>query len=74
MAKEERVYKWVKGSGQYQTLKAKLEKRGWVHHLDYTRRSDAFRAAREQKGIVIGRHREHPKGVDTYTVYRKRKR
>ena len=68
-----RIYKWVKGNDQYRNLKAQLEKNGWVHHLDYSRESDAFRAKREQKGIVIGRRAEHPKGVDTYSVYKKKK-
>ena len=67
-----RIYKWVKGIDQYKKLKNKLEKLGWEHYLDYSRETDAFRAQREQKGIVVGRRAEHPKGFDTYSVYRKK--
>jgi len=71
MAKKDRVYKWVKGLAQYKNLIRDLERRGWVHYLDYGRRSDAFRGA-VVNGIVIGRRAEHPMGVDTYTVWKKK--
>lgn len=69
MAKD-RIYRWIKGSKQYANLKADLAKSGWKHHLDFGRRSDAFRSA-GSNGIVIGWRKEHPLGRDTYTVYKK---
>jgi len=66
----DRIYRWVKNLREYAKLKAKLERSGWRHHLDFGRRSDAFRSA-GSNGIVIGRRKEHPLGQDTYTVYKR---
>jgi len=66
----DRIYRWVRGLREYAKLKANLEKSGWRHHLDFSRRSDAFRSA-GGSGVVIGRRKEHPLGQDTYTVYKR---
>lgn len=71
MGKKDRIYRWVTGSTQYKALINLLRERGWKHHLDYSRRSDAFRGA-GKNGIVIGWRAEHPMGVDTYTVWKKK--